>query len=54
LRSAGTAELVAEHFRADLAAVGYPREWLAKVQCHFASKEVVDRNYEGSYYLFLR
>ncbi|MFL5327845.1 MAG: hypothetical protein ACJ8C4_02935 [Gemmataceae bacterium] len=50
----GSAEEIVAQFTADLAQAGYPAEWSKLVNCHFASKEVVDREYEGSYYLFLR
>ena len=50
----GTAEALAAEFRAELEKAGYPAEWLKKVACHFGSKEVVDRDFEGSYFYFLR
>jgi hypothetical protein len=50
----GTADNVVAQFRADLENAGYPVEWLSLVACHFASKEVVDREFQRSYYLFLR
>ncbi len=50
----GTADEVAAQFLAHLAGVGYPKEWLRLVTCHFGSREIVDRDYEGSYALFLR
>lgn len=50
----GTANRLAAQFRADLADVRYPNEWLRLVTCHLGSKEVVDRDCEGSYYMFLR
>jgi len=50
----GTADEVIAQFRSDLADVGYPTGWLGLVACHFGSKEVVDRDCGGSYYLFLR
>ena len=50
----GTGDKVVAQFRSDLADSGYPPEWLALVVCHFGSKEVVDREYQGSYYYFLR
>ena len=53
-QSDGTAAAVVAEFRAELAKAGYPAAWLQHVSCHFASKEVVDRDFEGSYYNFLR
>jgi len=53
-RSDGTADEVVAHFRSDLSAVGYPLEWLSLVDSHCGSKEIVDRDFRGSYYLFLR
>jgi len=50
----GTCETVIARFRSDLAGAGYRSEWLPQVVCHFGSKEVVDRDYQGSYYNFLR
>jgi hypothetical protein len=50
----GTGDNVVAQFRSDLADSGYPSEWLALGVCHFGSKEVVDREYQGSYYYFLR
>jgi len=50
----GTAAALISEFRAELAKAGYPAEWLQHVSCHFGSKEVVDRDYQGSYYNFLR
>lgn len=52
--SDGSADKVAAQFRTSLAESGYPAEWLSLVVCHFASKEVVDRDYQGSFYYFLR
>ena len=49
-----TSELLISRFRSELLGVGYPAEWCSLVTCHFASKEVVDRDYEGSYFYFLR
>jgi hypothetical protein len=53
-RSDGTAQIMESHLRQALADVGYPDQWLRQVAFHFGSKEVVDRDYEGSYYHFLR
>lgn len=53
-RSDGTADEMVARFRADLADAGYPDEWLRLVTCRFGSKEVVDRDYEGRYFYFLR
>ncbi len=50
----GTADAIASEFRSQLEKVAYPADWLQQVSCHFASKEIVDRDYEGSYYYFLR
>jgi hypothetical protein len=49
-----TVDALAAEFRAELSKAGYPNDWLRQVQCHFSSKEVVDRDYQGSYYNFLR
>jgi hypothetical protein len=53
-QSNGITGTLESQFRAELAKVGYPDAWLRLVACHFGSKEVVDRDYEGSYYYFLR
>ncbi len=53
-KSGGVADSLVADFRSELANVGYPSEWLKGVTCHFASKEVVDRDCQGSYYTFLR
>jgi hypothetical protein len=53
-QSGGTADRLASEFRSELIKVGYPNEWLQGVRCHFSSKEVVDRDFQGSYYNFLR
>ena len=53
-RSNGTSDKVVAQFRSDLADSSYPAEWLSLVVCYFASKEVVDRDYQGSYFYFLR
>ena len=53
-RTDGTAERVESQFRSYLTESGYPNEWLSLVDCHFSSKETVDRDYEGSYFYFLR
>jgi hypothetical protein len=50
----GTSARVTQRFQVELAEAGYPTEWLALVECRFASKEVVERDYEGSYYYFVR
>jgi hypothetical protein len=50
----GTSETVIARFHSDLADSGYRSEWLPRVICHFGSKEVVDRDHQGSYYYFLR
>jgi hypothetical protein len=52
--SGGTADSLAADFRSRLAKVGYPNDWLKSVRCHFGSKEVVDREFQGSYCNFLR
>ena len=53
-QSDGTASALESSFRAELAKAGYPAEWLQSVRCHYGSKEVVDCEYQGSYYNFLR
>ncbi len=53
-QSNGTAGALEGQLRAELAKVGYPDAWLRLVVCHFGSKEIVDRDYKGSYYYFLR
>jgi nucleotide-binding universal stress UspA family protein len=50
----GTADALVSEFRAQLAKAGYPPDWLQQVSCHFGSKEIVDRDYKGIYYYFLR
>jgi hypothetical protein len=50
----GTSERLVSRFESDLLSVGYPEEWSSQVKCHFGSKEVVDRDYQGSYFYFLR
>jgi hypothetical protein len=50
----GTSARVTQRFQVELAEAGYPTNWLSLVECRFASKEVVDRDYEGSYYYFVR
>ncbi len=50
----GTAGALESEFRAALSKVGYPAEWLEQVSCHFGSKETLDRDYQGSYFYFLR
>jgi hypothetical protein len=50
----GTADALVSEFRYALAKAGYPEDWLQQASCHFGSKEIVDRDYEGSYYYFLR
>jgi hypothetical protein len=53
-RSDGTAQLIEQRFCEALIAVGYPPEWLTGVKFHYGSKETVDRDYQGSYFYFLR
>lgn len=53
-RADGTTDVLMSEFCAELAKAGYPPDWLQQVSFHFASKEIVDRDYEGSYYNFLR
>ena len=53
-RSDGTADKISTRFGSELKQVGYPQDWLERTSCHFASKEVVDRDFEGSYFYFLR
>lgn len=50
----GTVDEIVAQFRSDLAGSGYPTGWLQLVVCRFGSKEVVDRDYQGSYFYFLR
>jgi hypothetical protein len=50
----GTLDYLSSGFRTELANAGYPAQWLRQVSCYFGSKEVVDRDYEGSYFQFLR
>ena len=52
-RSDGTSDTICAQFRSELKQAGYPQGWLELVVCHFASKEVVDRDFEGSYFYFL-
>lgn len=52
--SNGTADVLTAAFRAELSNAGYPADWLNMVVCRFGSKEVVDRDYEGSYFHFLQ
>ena len=53
-RSDGTEDMISSQFRSELKQAGYPQDWLELTTCHFASKEVVDRDFEGSYFYFLR
>jgi hypothetical protein len=53
-RSDGTEDTIAARFRSELKHAGYPLHWLELTTCHFASKEIVDRDFEGSYFYFLR
>jgi hypothetical protein len=50
----GTADALVSEFEVQLALAGYPPDWLQQVSCHFGSKEIVDRDYEGHYFYFLR
>ena len=50
----GTENVLISRFLSELTHAGYPPNWLKQVTCRFASKEIVDRDYQGSYYLFLR
>jgi hypothetical protein len=50
----GTINVLESKFRSELARAGYPPDWLEQVSFNFGSKEVVDRDYKGSYYYFLR
>ena len=49
-----TADRTVTQFRADLAEAGYPAEWLPLIKCYFGSREVVDRDFSGVYYYFVR
>jgi hypothetical protein len=53
-QSDGTADSLVADLRSELRRAGYPAEWMQGVRCHFGSKEVVDREYQGSYFSFLR
>ena len=53
-KSDGTADDVIAQFRSNLASADYPSDWLALVTFRFASKEIVDRDYQGNFYYFLR
>ena len=53
-RSDGTAGRLIDQFLSDLTDAGYPAEWISLVTCYFGSKEIVDRDHEGSYFFFLR
>jgi hypothetical protein len=50
----GTSGRVTQRLQVELAEAGYPTDWLSLVECRFASREVVDRDYEGSYYYYVR
>ena len=50
----GTLEVLKSRFMLELEEVDYPKVWLKSVSFHFDSKEKVDREYEGSFYYFLR
>jgi hypothetical protein len=50
----GTVDALVSVFHTELAKAGYLPDWLQQVSCHFGSKEIVDRDYDGSYYYFLR
>jgi hypothetical protein len=50
----GSAQCLADRFRLELEVANYPKEWCALVTCSYATKEVVDRDFEGNYYYFLR
>jgi hypothetical protein len=50
----GTAPRLADRFKLELKVANYPKEWCTLVTCSYASKEVVDRDFEGNYYYFLR
>ena len=50
----GTAGALIAKFRTELGQAGYPPDWLQQVSCYFGSREIVDRDYEGNYYYFLR
>lgn len=54
LQNDGTSRRVEAGLRQALAEVGYPAEWLSLIECQFASKEEVDRDYERSYYSYVR
>jgi hypothetical protein len=48
--SDGTSGRVTQRFQQALAEAGYPAHWLPLVECRFASKEEVDKDYEGSWF----
>jgi len=50
----GTSEELQSQLRTELAAVGYPPEWLPLVEYRFASKEEVDEEYNGRYYYYVK
>lgn len=50
----GVSDSLASQFFAELTSAGYPQLWLSQVSFHFGSKEVVDRDFKGSFYYFLR
>jgi hypothetical protein len=54
LEGDGTSGRVIQRFKLELANAEYPTHWLSVVECRFASKEVVDRDYAGSYYHYVR
>ncbi len=53
-RSDGTADRLVAKVLSELMSAGYPAEWCSLVTYYFGSKEVVDRDYEGNYFYFLR
>ncbi len=54
LRRDGTAQNAGLHFCAELQRAGYPTAWQSLVSYDFSSKELVDRQYMGNYFYFLR
>jgi hypothetical protein len=54
LQNDGTSKRVEERLCQVLAELGYPTAWISQVECRFASKEEVDRDYERSYYNYVR
>jgi hypothetical protein len=52
--SDGTFQRIEAQHKQLLAELGYPPDWLDIILYRSGSKEVVDRDYEGSYFYFVR